>query len=109
MFSLNWLVIIWRGGRPFKLDVQGQGDGIMLDVDGQGGWGSWKLDNFHGPHMCIIHNADWLLQIYVMLLLDLVPFVQFKKQEKHPWRIVTFRKVAATLVLKSLFYKIAGL
>ena len=37
MFSLNWLVIIWRGGRPLKLDVQGQGDGIMLDVDGQGG------------------------------------------------------------------------
>ena len=22
---------------------------------------------------------------------DLVPFVQFKKREKHPWRIVTFK------------------
>ena len=28
-------------------------------------------------------------------LRDLVPFAQFKKREKHPWRSVTFRKVAA--------------
>ena len=27
-------------------------------------------------------------------LRDLVPFVQFKKREKHPWRSVTFRKLA---------------
>ena len=25
---------------------------------------------------------------------DLAPFVQFKKREKHPWRAVTFSKVA---------------
>ena len=25
---------------------------------------------------------------------DLVPFLQFKKREKHPWRSVTFSKVA---------------
>ena len=25
------------------------------------------------------------------VLCDLVPFVQFKKREKHPWRSVTFR------------------
>ena len=25
---------------------------------------------------------------------DLVPFVQFKKREKHPWRSVTFCKVS---------------
>ena len=25
---------------------------------------------------------------------DLVPFAQFKKHEKHPWRSVTFSKVA---------------
>ena len=24
---------------------------------------------------------------------DLVPFAQFKKREKHPWRSVTFSKV----------------
>ena len=28
------------------------------------------------------------------VLRDLVPFVQFKKREKHPWRAVTFSKVA---------------
>ena len=27
-------------------------------------------------------------------LRDLAPFAQFKKREKHPWRKVTFRKVA---------------
>ena len=27
-------------------------------------------------------------------LRDLVPFVQFKKREKHPWRSVNFNKVA---------------
>ena len=27
-------------------------------------------------------------------LRDLGPFVQFKKREKHPWRSVTFGKVA---------------
>ena len=27
-------------------------------------------------------------------LRDLVPFAQFKKREKHSWRIVTFSKVA---------------
>ena len=27
-------------------------------------------------------------------LRDLVPFVQFKKRKKHPWRSVTFSKVA---------------
>ena len=28
---------------------------------------------------------------------DLVPFIQFKKREKHPWRSITFSKVAGTL------------
>ena len=28
------------------------------------------------------------------VLRDLVPFVQFKKREKHPWRSVNFSKVA---------------
>ena len=27
-------------------------------------------------------------------LRPVVPFVQFKKREKHPWRSVTFSKVA---------------
>ena len=41
-------VCVW--GR-LKLDVQRQGGGIILDVDGERGWG---MDNFHGRHMCII-------------------------------------------------------
>ena len=30
-------------------------------------------------------------------LRDLVPFVQFKKREKHPWRSITFSKVSLQL------------
>ena len=37
-----------------KLDAQSQGGGTILDVDGQSGGGSWKLDNFHGGHMYIV-------------------------------------------------------
>ena len=31
---------------------------------------------------------------YVMFLRDLIQFIRFKKREKHPWRNVTFSKVA---------------
>ena len=31
-------------------------------------------------------------------LRDMLPFVQFKKCEKHPWRSVRFSKVASYLV-----------
>ena len=34
-----------------KLDVQGHGGGRILDIDEQGGWGSWKLGNYHGHHV----------------------------------------------------------
>ena len=48
--------------------------------------------------MCImpIHYYQQILQISNICdaLRDLVPFVQFKKSEKHPWRSVTFSKVA---------------
>ena len=54
MFSYNWLVIIWRGGS------------FVIECSRSRGWknfrrrwtwgegGSWKLDTFHGRHMCII-------------------------------------------------------
>ena len=48
--------------------------------------------------MCImpIHYYQQILQMSNICdaLRDLVPFVQFKKSEKHPWRSVTFSKVA---------------
>ena len=57
-FSFNLLVIIWilcpRRKVCLKLDVQGQGSGIILVVDGHGGKGFWKLDNFHGRYLCIV-------------------------------------------------------
>ena len=42
--------------------------------------------------MKLIHIGD--------ALRDLVPSVQFKKREKHPWRSVTFSKVAKKTLLK---------
>ena len=38
-------------------------------------------------------------------LRDLVPFVQFKKREKHPWKRVNFSKLKpATLLKLTLFH-----
>ena len=43
------------------------------------------------------------------ILCDLISFVQFKKREKHPWRSVTFSKVAgfqpATLLKVTLLHE----
>ena len=39
-----------------KLEVQDQGSGRILDLDGQEGEGAWELDIFHGRHMWIIPN-----------------------------------------------------
>ena len=49
-----------------------------------------------------------LYQIICDALRDLVPFLQIKKREKHPWRRVTFSKVAgyqlATLLKVTLLH-----
>ena len=47
------------------------------------------LMHFHN----ITHNL-LPLQFICDALRDLVPSIQFKKREKHPWRSVTFSKVA---------------
>ena len=39
-------------GVRLKLDFQVPGGEKILDVDGQRRGGPWKLDNFHGRHMC---------------------------------------------------------
>ena len=47
-----------------------------------------RLQLFRGP----INTA----QVIYDALHDLVPFAQFKKRENHPWRSVTFSKVAGS-------------
>ena len=46
---IHFEIVDWREGILLKLDVQGQGGGNILDVNGYGAWGSWKLDN-----LCIV-------------------------------------------------------
>ena len=46
----------------------------------------------------------YLANKYVGVLRNLVPFIQFKKREKHPWRSVTFIKVAGISRLRSVSY-----
>ena len=43
-----------------------------------------EMDYWHKLFIIIVSGA----------LRDLVPFVQFEKHEKHPWRSITFSKVA---------------
>ena len=38
------------------------------------------------------------------VLRDLVPFVQFKKREKHPWKSVIFSEVAGLLKITFLHW-----
>ena len=38
---------------------------------------------------------------------DLVPFVQFRKHEKQPWRRVTFGKVASLSLQPATLLKVA--
>ena len=46
----------------------------------------------------MIENCDNIFLVLFLITYDawrnLVPFVQFKKREKHPWRNDTFSKVA---------------
>ena len=42
----------------------------------------------------------WFVQDKCDVLHDFIPFVQFKKYEKHPWRNVTFSKPATLLKVK---------
>ena len=39
---------------------------------------------------CFVQNEIQICDV----LRDLIPFVQFKKREKHPWKSVNFSKVA---------------
>ena len=72
------------GGVRFKLDVQCQRDGRILDVAGQGGW----RDNFHGQHMCI---APLLITKFSILELTKME-MQTLSKEKAPWKIVLRQK-----------------
>ena len=48
--------------------------------------------------MTFLGKFGYIMYVYKLricdALRDYVPFVQFKKREKHPWRSVTFNKVA---------------
>ena len=52
----SYIYHVKRGEVCLKLDIQNQGDGRILDVNGQEGVRSWNLDNFHGRHMFMIPN-----------------------------------------------------
>ena len=57
---------------------------------------AWKLKlmEVHTPSPLRTIYAQCTIGLDSDVLHDLVPFVQFKKREKHPWRSVTFSKVA---------------
>ena len=62
------------------MEVQGQGSGGILDVDGQVGGGSWKLDSFHGLHICIIPKDSSFYDSWSVVFekLSSVVFVAFR-------------------------------
>ena len=54
--------------------------------------------------MIIIFCKETLYQGKCGALRDFIPFVQFKKREKHPWRIVTKSCNAPQIGRKNLFW-----
>ena len=62
MFSFNWLAIVWREGVRLKLDVQGQGVGSILDVNGQGGVRSLKNWIIFMDVICVSSLKVWLIK-----------------------------------------------
>ena len=68
MFYFNWLVIIWRGGVfvwNWTSKVKGAEE-FWTWLDKRGG-GSWKLENFHGRHMCVVPKI-WIIMNRVSTL-----------------------------------------
>ena len=53
------------------------------------------MDIIVGESFCQLHSTKLNINCYV--LRDLVPFVQFKKRDKYPWRSVTLSKVVGFL------------
>ena len=53
-----------------------------------------KLMEVHTPSPLRTIHAQRTIGLDSDVLCDLVPFVQFKKREKHPWTSVTLSKVA---------------
>ena len=54
------------------------------------------VHTFWSDMLCIAYYILDLLNVCIYIcdtLRDLVPFVQFKKREKHPWRSVTFSRL----------------
>ena len=59
----------------------------------------------NGTYGKIVNNINYFIKMFYHRYdawRDLVPFVQFKKCEKHPWRRVNFSKVAGFRVLNTL-------
>ena len=52
----------------------------LMDKEGgwKGGWGCWKLDNFHGRHMCIIPYRGWH-SLFIKYLTWYLPKYQRRK------------------------------
>ena len=71
------------------------------------GWVEWRgMEGIRSTYFLlnntffIVNTKSSVTHVFKVLwpifgaLSDLVPFVQFKKRKKHPWRSVNFRKVA---------------
>ena len=54
----------------------------------------WKFNLHFFTYFILL----WIFELNCGALRDLIPFVQFKNREKHPWRSVKFRILKSTLL-----------
>ena len=68
-------------------------------------YGKWLFQRLSNQRESLFNTSEAYLEPGETsvrdVLRDLVPFIQFKKREKHPWRIVTFSKALARNFTKS--------
>ena len=68
------------GGVRLKLNVQGQGGGRILDIDGEGEWGVLKIGNFYRHHMCIIPKVIFFSISYFLMYHLYLPYDLFHNE-----------------------------
>ena len=64
---IYWL-LLGEGRFVWIWTSKGKGVGIFWTQMDQGDRGSWKLDNFHECHMCIIPNLKWIFASQLFLI-----------------------------------------
>ena len=108
------MVIIWRRGEGFTWNLTSKVKGVkefwkLMDKEVGG---SWKLDNFHGRHMCIIPyllNLNYFQLIYTNLFEAFICEIKFHpKISQRVFPIKKERENLKKMIMRTWTTKVAN-